>query len=153
MHSPKATKFEFSYRKAFWILVTVLVIKTLFGASSDIGTDADELVLKRELPQGDWLYVTRYGAMATDMDTLRFFISRPLEGNDSEILDRLNKVSEFLITDSELKDVSIQDTPNGIAITVKGAVYRYFSKEYVGEGNQMRSYRITLTQLDPASRE
>jgi len=62
-------------------------------------------------------------------------------------------VSESLITDSELKDVSIQDTPNGIAITVKGAVYRYFSKEYVGEGNQMRSYRITLTQLDPASRE
>jgi len=113
---------------------------------------ADEIVLRRQLPQGDWLYVTRYGAMATDMDTLRFYISKPLEGNDSEVLHKLNKASEFLITDSSLENIAILDTSNGVGITVQGAVYRYFSKESVTEGDDLRSYRITLTQKDTAPR-
>ncbi|EGH27669.1 hypothetical protein PSYJA_00999 [Pseudomonas syringae pv. japonica str. M301072] len=149
MQNPKDTNFRFTYKNSFWILVVFLIAKAFLGDFFDFGSDADEVVLKRALPQGDWLYITRYGAMATDVDTLRFFISKPLEGDDSEVLHKLNKESEFLITDSSLENVAIHDTPNGVGIKVKGAVYRYFSKEYVTEGDDLRSYRITLTQEDP----
>ncbi|MDU8500917.1 hypothetical protein RYB01_17245 [Pseudomonas syringae] len=153
MQNPKDTNFRFTYKNSFWILVIFLIAKTFLGDFFDFGSDADEVVLKRRLPQGDWLYVTRYGAMATDMDTLRFFISKPLEGDDSEVLHKLNRESEFLITDSSLENVAIHDTSNGVGITVKGAVYRYFSKEYVTEGDDLRSYRITLTQEDTTPRD
>ncbi|QQQ49737.1 hypothetical protein JJQ97_20700 [Pseudomonas syringae] len=152
MQNPKDTNFRFTYKNSFWILVVFLIAKAFLGELFDFGSDADKVVLKRALPQGDWLYITRYGAMATDVDTLRFFISKPLEGDDSEVLHKLNKESEFLITDSSLENVAIHDTPNGVGITVKGAVYRYFSKEYVGEGDDLRSYRITLTQEDTTPR-
>jgi len=152
MQNPKDTKLRLTYKHAFWLLVAVLIFNASFGDFFEFGSDADEVVLKRQLPQGDWLYIGRYGAMATDRDTLRFFISRPLEGDDSEVLKQLNNASEFMITDSAMDNVHIQDTPNGVAIEVKGAVYRYFSKEYVTEGNQLRSYRITLTQSDDSSR-
>ncbi|RMR01961.1 hypothetical protein [Pseudomonas syringae group genomosp. 7] len=152
MQNPKDTNFKFTYKNSFWILVVFLIAKAFLGDLFDFGSDADEVVLKRALPQGDWLYITRYGAMATDVDTLRFFISKPLEGDDSEVLHKLNKESEFLITDSSLENVAIHDTPNGVGITVKGAVYRYFSKEYVTEGDDLRSYRITLTQEDATPR-
>ncbi|MDF5774726.1 hypothetical protein [Pseudomonas syringae] len=153
MQNPKDTNFRFTYKNSFWILVVFLIAKAFLGDLFDFGSDADEVVLKRALPQGDWLYITRYGAMATDTDTLRFFISKPLEGDDSEVLHKLNKESEFLITDSSLENVAIHDTPNGVGITVKGAVYRYFSKEYVTEGDNLRSYRITLTQEDPTPKD
>lgn len=152
MNTVSNTNLGFTYKHAFWLLVAVLIFNASCGVFFEFGSDADEVVLKRQLPQGDWLYITRYGAMATDRDTLRFFISRPLEGDDSEVLEQLNKASEFMITDSALENVQIQDTPNGVGIEVKGAVYRYFSKEYVTEGNQLRSYRITLTQSDDSSR-
>ncbi|WP_024644248.1 hypothetical protein [Pseudomonas syringae] len=153
MQNPKDTNFRFTYKNSFWILVVFLIAKAFLGEFFDFVSDADEVVLKRALPQGDWLYITRYGAMATDVDTLRFFISKPLEGDDSEVLHKLNKESEFLITDSSLENVTIYDTPNGVGITVKGAVYRYFSKEYVTEGDDLRSYRITLTQEDTTPRD
>lgn len=153
MQNPKATNFRLTYKHSFWALVVILISNALFGDFFNFGSGADELVLKRQLPQGDWLYITRYGAMATDVDTLRFFISKPLDGDDLEVLKQLNKASEFLITDSALNDVSIEDTPNGVGIKVQGAVYRYFSKEYVTEGDELRSYRITLTQVDTASRD
>lgn len=151
MQNPKDTNLRFTYKHAFWMLIASLIFKALFSDVLEFGSDADEIVLKRQLPQGDWLYISRYGAMATDNDTLRFFISRPLKGDDSEVLKQLNKASEFLITDSTMDNVHIRDTPNGIGIEIKGAVYRYFSKEYVTEGDQLRSYRITLTQSDDSS--
>jgi len=134
MQNPKTTNFRLTYKHSFWILVVFLVAKTFLGGFFDSAGGADEIVLKRQLPQGDWLYVTRYGAMATDMDTLRFYISKPVEGDDPEVLHNLNKASEFLITDSYLENVEIYDTPNGVGISVKGAVYRYFSKQSVIEG-------------------
>ncbi|RMU94105.1 hypothetical protein ALP20_04448, partial [Pseudomonas coronafaciens pv. coronafaciens] len=45
-------------------------------------------------------------------------------------------------------DVKISDTPNGVGVEVTGAVYDYFSKQYITEGETLRSYRITLTQHD-----
>jgi hypothetical protein len=152
MNTVSNTNLGFTYKHAFWLLVAVLIFNAAFGEFFEFGSDADEVVLKRQLPEGDWLYITRYGAMATDRDTLRFFISRFLEGDDSEVLKQLNKASEFMITDSALENVQIQDTANGVGIEVKGAVYRYFSKEYVTEGDQLKSYRITLTQSDDSSR-
>lgn len=151
MRNPKGTNFRPSYKHAFWMLVAILIFNASFGDVFEFGSDADEIVLKRQLPQGDWLYITRYGAMATDADTLRFFISKPLKGDDSDVLQQLNNASEFMITDSTLENVHIQDTSNGVGIKVKGAIYRYFSKEYVAEGNELRNYRITLTQLDDSS--
>lgn len=153
MNTVSDTNLGFTYKHAFWLLLAVLIFNASFGDFFEFGSDADEVVLKRQLPQGDWLYITRYGAMVTDMDTLRFFISKPLDGNDADLLKKLNKGGEFLITDSALENVVIQETPDGVAITLKGAVYLYFSEEYVTEGDQLRSYRITLTQLGSATRD
>jgi hypothetical protein len=152
MPNTKDTNFQFTYKNSFWILVALIITAVLFNEFFEFGSNADEVVMKRELPQGDWLYVTRYGAMATDVDTLRFFISKPLQGSDEDILRALNKAGEFLITDSALENVSIHDTANGVGVEVQGAVYHYFSKEYVTDGDDLRSYRITLTQRDTTPR-
>lgn len=58
-----------------------------------------------------------------------------------------------MITDSALEDVAIRDTQNGINIELQGAVYRYFSKQYLTQGEKLMSYRITLTQRDNSVRE
>lgn len=146
--------FKFTYKTSFWLLVATLLIIVLFNTLFGGRGDTDEVVMKRALPEGGWLYITRYGAFATDLDTLRFYISERLEGDDAEVLKQLNEASDFLVTDSALEDVNIQETPNGVGIEVTGAVYRYFSKEYlgIGDGENLRSYRITLTQHDPTSR-
>ncbi|EGH15653.1 hypothetical protein Pgy4_21495, partial [Pseudomonas savastanoi pv. glycinea str. race 4] len=88
------------------------------------------LLLSRRLRAGRWVYVTRYGAPATDLDTLRFYIDNQIQGTDQEILKQLNKQSSFMITDSSVQDVVIRDTQNGVGIDVKGAVYNYYSKQY-----------------------
>ncbi|MCI3946931.1 hypothetical protein K0038_04007 [Pseudomonas syringae] len=138
----------FNYTFFFWLLFSVVVFKlTLFDYLDD-PSGADEVVMKRQLPQGDWLYITRYLAPATDLNTLRFYISKRLEGSDSQVLKRLNEDSLFLLTDSELSDVKITDTPNGVGVEVTGAVYSYFSKQYITEGETLKSYRITLNQRD-----
>jgi hypothetical protein len=142
-----------NYRTWFWLLVTYLIIKSALIEFADGPGDADEVVLKRELPGGAWLYVTRYGGFATDLDTLRFFVSKPLKGDDVEILQQLNVKHEFLLTDSLLKDVEIKDTNNGIHIELRGAVYYYFSKQYVYKGEDLLSYRVTLTQKNHAWEE
>jgi hypothetical protein len=151
MQNQEVTDFRLTYKHSFWALIIILIARFSIGELFEFGSGADEIVLKRPLPQGDWLYVTHYGAMATDLDTLRFYISKPIEGDDAGVLSKLNKASEFLITDSALENVHIRDTANGLGINVKGAIYRYSSKEYVTEGDQLRAYRITLTQLDDHS--
>lgn len=148
MQNQKGTDFRLTYKHSFWALIMVFIARLIIGELLEFGSGADEIVLKRPLPQGDWLYVTHYGAMATDLDTLRFYISKPIEGDDADVLSTLNKASEFLITDSAFENVHIHDTANGLGINVEGAIYRYSSKEYVTEGDQLRAYRITLTQLD-----
>jgi hypothetical protein len=142
-----------NYRTWFWLLLTFLIIKSALFELVDGPGDADEVVLKRELPGGAWLYVTRYGAFATDSDTLRFYISKPLAGDDTEILQQLNVANKFLLTDSLLKDVEIKDTSTGVNIELQGAVYHYFSKQYVYKGEDLLSYRVTLTQRDYTSEE
>jgi hypothetical protein len=137
-----------TYKTWFWLLVTILVINSIFTSLTGGPGDADELVLKRELPRGGWLYITRYGAFATDLDTLRFYISEPLKGDDIEILQQLNTANKFLVTDSEIKEVEVTDTTNGVHIKLQGAVYQYFSKQYLGKGEDLTSYRITLSQSD-----
>ncbi|KPB55832.1 Uncharacterized protein AC511_4543 [Pseudomonas coronafaciens pv. oryzae] len=99
------------------------------------------------------MYVTEYFAPATDLNTLRFYISKPLSGDDKEVLKELNKANLFMVTDSAVKDVKIRDTENGVGIEIKGAVYRYFSKQYLTEGETLKSYRITLSQQDTTPRD
>lgn len=140
------------YKIGFWILAFVLITSAAIHWLDGPG-DADEVVLKRELHGGAWLYATRYLAPATDLDTLRFYIEKPLQGDDTEILKQLNETGWFLITDSALEDVAIRDTQNGINIELQGAVYRYFSKQYLTQGEKLTSYRITLTQRDNSVRE
>lgn len=111
------------YKVGFWILAFVLITSAAIHWLDGPG-DADEVVLKRELHGGAWLYATRYLAPATDLDTLRFYIKKPLQGDDTEILQQLNETGGFLITDSALEDVAICDTQNGINIELQGAVYR-----------------------------
>jgi len=145
---PKLKAINFPYKTGFWVLVAFLTLKSVFIDSWDTPGGAHEVVMKRALAGGGWLYATRYAAAATDPDTLRFYISKPLQGDDTEILQQLNKASSFLITDSALKDIVIHDTHNGIRIELLGAVYRYFSKQYLNQGEALTSYRITLTQRD-----
>ncbi|MBH0142426.1 hypothetical protein I5591_22085, partial [Pseudomonas syringae pv. tomato] len=66
----------------------------------------------------------------------------------SEVLKALNEDSLFLLTHSELSDVKISDTPNGVGVEVTGVVYQYFSKQYISEDETLKSYRITLNQHD-----
>lgn len=140
------------YKIGFWILAFAVITSAAIHWLDGPG-DADEVVLKRELPGGAWLYATRYLAPATDLDTLRFYIKKPLQGDDTEILQQLNETGGFLITDSALEDVAIHNTPNGINIELQGAVYRYFSKQYLTQGEKLTSYRITLTQRDNSVRQ
>ncbi|WP_095095059.1 hypothetical protein [Pseudomonas sp. Irchel 3A5] len=140
------------YKIGFWVLAFVGITSVTIHLLDGPG-DADEVVLKRELPGGAWLYATRYFAPATDPNTLRFYIKKPLQGNDTEILQQLNETSGFLITDSDPKDIAIHDTHNGINIELQGAVYRYFSKQYLTEGEKLTSYRITLTQRDNSPKQ
>ncbi|WP_024691515.1 hypothetical protein [Pseudomonas tremae] len=139
---------KFNYKFFFWLLFSVVVLKFTLFDYLDSPSGADELLMKRELPQGDWLYISRYLAPATDLNTLRFYISKRLEGNDSDVLKQLNETHLFLLTDSDPGDIKISDTPNGVGVEVTGAVYDYFSKQYITEGETLRSYRITLTQHD-----
>lgn len=60
----------------------------------------------------------------------------------------MNVKNGVLLTDSALGDVKIEDTNIGLHIELRGAVYRYFSKQYLYEGDDLQSYRITLTQRD-----
>lgn len=146
-HDQTDTKPPAIYKFLFWALLSVLLIYYLLEHVLGGIADADELVLKHQLKRGAWVYVTYYGAPATDLDTLRFYLSSPILGSDKEILKELNKRSSFMITDSALEDVVIRDTANGVGITVKGAVYDYFSKQYT-QSEGLQSYRVRLNQQD-----
>ncbi|MCD5991611.1 hypothetical protein KDX30_27375 [Pseudomonas sp. CDFA 553] len=152
MPTPNPVNPNAFYKIGFWILAFVLITSAAIHWLDGPG-DADEVVLKRELHGGAWLYATRYIAPATDLDTLRFYIKKPLQGDDTEILQQLNENSGFMITDSALEDIAIRDTHNGINIELQGAVYRYFSKQYLTQGEKLTSYRITLTQRDNSVRQ
>ncbi|EPN52666.1 hypothetical protein A244_17044 [Pseudomonas syringae pv. actinidiae ICMP 18807] len=153
MQNSKAIRLKFNYKFFFWTLVIIIALRFVFDGFLFGRGDADEVVIKRELPDGAWLYATKYFAPATDLDTLRFYISKPLSGNDSEVLKQLNKANLFMVTDSQVKDVKIHDTENGVGIEIKGAVYRYYSKQYVTEGETLKSYRITLSQQDTTPKD
>jgi hypothetical protein len=147
MQNLKDTKSSIPYKLLFWALLSVLLIYYLLEHVLGGIADADDLVLKYQLKRGAWVYVTHYGAPATDLDTLRFYLSSPIPGSDEEILKELNKQNSFMITDSALEDVMVRDTANGVGITVKGAVYRYFSKQYT-QTDGLESYRVSLSQQD-----
>lgn len=147
MQNQKGTKTSVPYRFLFWALLSVLLIYYLLENVLGGIADADELVLKHQLKRGAWVYVTYYGAPATDLDTLRFYLSSPIPGSDEEILKELNKRNSFMITDSAIEDVMIGEKGNGVGITVKGAVYRYFSKQYT-QTDGLQSYRVSLSQQD-----
>lgn len=147
MQSQKATKASVPYKFLFWALLSVMLIYYLLEHVLGGIAEADDLALKYQLKRGAWVYVTHYGAPATDLDTLRFYLSSPIPGSDEEILKELNERNSFMITDSALKDVAIRDTDNGVGITVKGAVYDYFSKQYT-QTDGLQSYRVSLNQLD-----
>ncbi|KWS20816.1 hypothetical protein AL062_02565 [Pseudomonas syringae pv. syringae] len=153
MQNSKAIELKLNYKFFFWTLVIIIALRFIFDGILFGQGDADEVVIKRELPDGAWLYVTEYFAPATDLNTLRFYISKPLSGNDKEVLRELNKANLFMVTDSDVKDVKIRDTENGVGIEIKGAVYRYFSKQYLTEGETLKSYRITLSQQDTTPRD
>lgn len=147
MQSQKAIEPRDIYKFLFWGLLVILVVGYVLDAWSARLGDADKLVLRQQIHGGAWIYVTHYGAPATDPDTLRFYLSEQIAGNDPEILERLNKTGAFMITDSALQDVVIRDSPGGAVVDVNGAVYRYYSKQYIGSGN-FNSYRISLNQRD-----
>ncbi|MGA3683437.1 hypothetical protein [Pseudomonas graminis] len=144
---PTDTSRRAIYKYLFWALLSVVLIYYLLEHLSGGIADADDLVLKHQLKRGAWVYVTYYSAPATDLDTLRFYLSSPIPGSDKEILKELNKRKSFMITDSSLEDVVLRDTANGVGITVKGAVYRYFSKQYT-QTDGLQSYRVSLSQQD-----
>lgn len=148
MQKSKGISFKINYKILFWILVAIVALRFILDDFLFGRGDADEIVIKHQLPDGGWLYATKYGAPATDLDTLRFYISKPLEGDDSQVLKQLNKANLFLITDSAVKDIKIRNTENGVGIDLQGAVYRYYSKQYITEGEKLKSYRITLNQKD-----
>lgn len=147
MQSQKDTKSRNVYKVLFWCLLGLLVIDYFLDSVVGGIADADELVIKQAVKGGAWVYVARYGAPATDLDTLRFYIDNQIQGTDQEILKRLNKQSSFMITDSNVQDVVIRDTQNGVGIDVKGAVYSYYSKQYT-DGEKFKSYRVSLNQQD-----
>lgn len=147
MQNQKGTKPSIPYKFLFWALLSVLLVYYLLEHLLGGIADADALVLRYQLKRGAWVYVTHYGAPATDLDTLRFYLSDPIPGADEEILKELNKRNSFVITDSAIEDVVIRETENGVGITVKGAVYRYFSKQYT-QSDGLQSYRVSLNQQD-----
>ena len=147
MLNQKDTKSRNLYKILFWALLSVLAVDYLLNSVVGGIADADDLVIKKEVKGGAWIYVTHYGAPATDLDTLRFYISNQLQGTDQEILKQLNELSSFMITDSNVQDVVIRDTQNGVGIDVKGAVYNYYSKQYTN-GEKFKSYRVSLNQQD-----
>lgn len=147
MQNQKGTKPSIPYKFLFWALLSVLLVYYLLEHLLGGIADADELVLRYQLKRGAWVYVTHYGAPATDLDTLRFYLSDPIPGADEEILKELNERNSFVITDSAIEDVVIRETENGVGITVKGAVYRYFSKQYT-QSDGLQSYRVSLNQQD-----
>jgi hypothetical protein len=147
MQNQKGTKPSIPYKFLFWALLSVLLVYYLLEHLLGGIADSDELVLRYQLKRGAWVYVTHYGAPATDFDTLRFYLSDPIPGADEEILKELNKRNSFVITDSAIEDVVIRETENGVGITVKGAVYRYFSKQYT-QSDGLQSYRVSLNQQD-----
>ena len=147
MQNLKDTKSSIPYKLLFWALLSVLLIYYLLEHVLGGIADADDLVLKYPLKRGAWVYVTHYGAPATDLDALRFYLSSPVPGSDEEILKELNKRNSFMITDSAIEDVMIGEKDNGVGITVKGAVYRYFSKQYT-QSDGLQSYRVSLYQQD-----
>ena len=147
MQNLKDTKSSIPYKLLFWALLSVLLIYYLLEHVLGGIADADDLVLKYPLKRGAWVYVTHYGAPATDLDTLRFYLSSPVPGSDEEILKELNKRNSFMITDSAIEDVMIGEKDNGVGITVKGAVYLYFSKQYT-QSDGLQSYRVSLYQQD-----
>ncbi|MFW3166057.1 hypothetical protein WBQ28_16370 [Pseudomonas syringae pv. syringae] len=153
MQKSKTIELKLNYKFFFWALAIIIALRFIFDGFLFGRGDADEVVIKRELADGAWLYVTEYFAPATDLNTLRFYISKPLSGDDSYILKELNEADLFLITDSAVKDVKIRDTENDVGIEIKGAVYYYFSKEYLTEGETLKSYRITLSQQDTTPRD
>ena len=147
MLNQKDTKSRNLYKILFWALLSVLAVDYLLNSVVGGIADADDLVIKKEVKGGAWIYVTHYGAPATDLDTLRFYISNQLQGTDQEILKQLNELSSFMITDSNVQDVVIRDTQNGVGIDVKGAVSNYYSKQYTN-GEKFKSYRVSLNQQD-----
>jgi hypothetical protein len=144
---PTDTSRRAIYKYFFWALLSVLLVYYLLEHVLGGIADADELVLKHQLKRGAWVCVTHYGAPATDLDTLRFYLSSPIPGSDEEILKELNKQNSFMITDSAIEDMMIGEKDNGVGITVKGAVYRYFSKQYT-QSDGLQSYRMSLYQQD-----
>ncbi len=146
-HHPTVSSPRAVYKFLFWALLSVLLVYYLLEHVLGGIADAGELVLKHQLKRGAWVYVTYYGAPATDLDTLRFYLSSPIAGSDEEILKELNTRNSFMITDSALEDVVVRDTANGVGITVRGSVYRYFSKQYT-QTDGLQSYRVSLNQLD-----
>lgn len=146
-HDPTAPNSRAIYKLLFWVLLSVLLIYYLLEHVLGGIADADELVLKHQLKRGAWVYVTYYRAPATDLDTLRFYLSSTIAGSDEEILKELNTRNSFMITDSAIEGVMIGEKDNGVGITVKGAVYRYFSKQYT-QIDGLQSYRVSLCQQD-----
>jgi hypothetical protein len=147
MQNQKAINSGRIYKYLFWMLGSAVLIYYLLVHVLSGMADADDLVLKQQLNGGGWMYITHYGAPATDLDTLRFYLTDPIMGSDEEILLALNDRNSFLITDSALEDVVVRDTLNGVGITVKGVVYHYFSKQYT-KADGLRSYRVSLDQKD-----
>ncbi|WP_024678646.1 hypothetical protein [Pseudomonas syringae] len=135
------------YKFLFWFLLVLALIEYLLDSVVGGMADADELAKKQEVNGGAWVYVTRYRASVTDLDTLRFYIGSQISGPDQEILKQLNRKKPFMITDSDLQDVVVRNSVNGIGIDVKGAIYNYYSKQYV-RGDEFKSYRISLNQQD-----
>jgi hypothetical protein len=147
MQNQKAINSGRIYKYLFWMLGSAVLIYYLLVHVLSGMADADDLVLKQKLNGGAWMYITHYGAPATDLDTLRFYLTDLIMGSDEEILQVLNDRNSFLITDSALEDVVVRDTLNGVGIRVKGVVYRYFSKQYT-KADGLRSYRVSLDQKD-----
>ena len=87
MPTPKPVSPNAFYKIGFWILAFVLITSAAIHWLDGPG-DADEVVLKRELPGGAWLYATRYLAPATDLDTLRFYIKEAATGRGLSILQQ-----------------------------------------------------------------
>ncbi|KPZ14496.1 Uncharacterized protein ALO94_01126, partial [Pseudomonas syringae pv. spinaceae] len=48
---------KFNYKFFFWLLFSIVVLKLTLFDYLDSRSGADEVVMKRELPQGDWLYI------------------------------------------------------------------------------------------------
>lgn len=147
MQSQKGTDPYNWYKLLFWGLISIIALRYFLDYVIGGAANADELVLKKEVGEDTWVYATRYDAPATDRNTLRFYISPHIQGSDQEILQKLKGSPVFMITDSDVKDVTIHNTYNGIKVSVKGAVYSYYSRQYI-EGDKPRRYRISLSQLD-----